>query len=128
MLYPAVTTISILNLWHCTITLSTAELGSIGKFWGLYVVPEDGIDAVWVCGSLLGSLLASCDNEATWFSQEQGCRHSCGYLHGHSHGNSCGQVAVVCCRLHLSLHGVLVLVATVVTAMMVITPAAVTVT
>jgi len=63
MLYPAVTAIPILNLWHCTIPFSAAELGSVGKFWGLHLVPDDSTNAVYMCGLLFMSY----DDEAAQF-------------------------------------------------------------
>ena len=53
MLYPTVTAISILALEHCTVTFSAPKLGSAGKFQGLNVVPDNGADAMHVCGELL---------------------------------------------------------------------------
>ena len=52
-LYPDVTTISILGLEHRAVTFSAAGLGSTGKFQGPDVVPDDGADAMCVCGKLL---------------------------------------------------------------------------
>jgi len=53
MLYPAVTTISILALERRTVTFSTSEPGSAGKFRGPDVVPDNGTDAMCACGELL---------------------------------------------------------------------------
>jgi hypothetical protein len=76
------------------------------------VVPDNGVDAVCVCGLLL----ASCDDEAARFGQEREREHSR------------GQVSVVHRWLRLSLCSALVLVTTVATAMMAmaITPASAT--
>jgi len=62
-LYPAVAAIPILNLWHCTIPFSAAELGSVGEFRGSHLVPNDGTDAVYMCGLLF----VRCDDEAAQF-------------------------------------------------------------
>jgi len=119
-LYPTVATTSIFNLWCCAVTFSTADLGSVGKFWGSHVVPNDGADAVCMCSLLL----ASCDDKAAWFKQNQ------------EHRLLCKQVAQagrsIASWVASSLHGALALVATVATLMMAvmamaITPAAVAV-
>jgi len=67
MLCPTVATIPILSLWHCAVSSSAAELGSVGEFWGLHMVPDDSADAMCMCSLLL----ACCDDEAAWFKQEQ---------------------------------------------------------
>jgi len=88
---------------NSTVNSSAAELGSTGKFRGPHVDPNDGADAVHVCGVLL----ACRDDEAGQFEQERKRRHSR------------GQVVVVRRGLRPSLRGALVLVATVATTMMV---------
>jgi len=60
---PAATAISILSQERPAITFSTAELGSVGKFWGSHLVPDDSAHAVYMCGLLL----TSCDDKAVWF-------------------------------------------------------------
>jgi len=83
-------------------TPSTAELGSIDKFRGLHVVPDDGTNAVCACGVLL----ACRDDEAARFEQVRERRHSR------------EQIVVVHRGLRPSLRGALVLLATVAMAMM----------
>jgi len=115
-LHLAVDAISVYNLWHCTVVPSAAELGSVCKFRGSHIVPNDGADAVYMCGELL----ASCDSESMWFEQEREHGHA-GIHVGIRMGirvdihadRSCGQVAVVRPGLRPSLRGALVLVATV---------------
>jgi len=60
---PAATAVSILSLERPTVTFSAAELGSVGKFRGSHLVPDDSADAMYMCGLLL----ASCDDKAVWF-------------------------------------------------------------
>jgi len=98
---------------------STAELGSVFKFQGLHIVPNDSTDAMCMCRELL----ASCNGESAWFEQEQECRRMgirmgiCMGIHTDIHTDrSCWQIAVVHPRLHPSLHGALVLVAMVAAA------------
>ena len=115
-LHLAVDAISVYNLWHCAVVPSTAELGSVCKFRGSHIVPDDSADAVCVCGELL----TSCDGESVWFEQERERGHA-GIRAGIRMGiradictdRSCGQVAVVRPGLRPSLCGALVLVATV---------------
>jgi len=59
-LYPTVAAISILSLERHTITFSTPELGSTGKFQGPDVAPNNGTDAMCTCSVLL----ACCDDKA----------------------------------------------------------------
>jgi len=59
----AATAISILSWERPAVTFSAAELGSVGKFRGSHLVPDNSADAVYMCGLLL----ASCDDEAAWF-------------------------------------------------------------
>jgi len=99
---------------------STAELGSVFEFWGLHIVPDDGTNAACVCGELL----ASCDGESVRFEQEREHRRM-GIRVGIHMGiradirtdRSRRQIAVVRPGLCPSLHGALVLVATVAAAM-----------
>ena len=118
-------------------TPSAAKLGSVCEFWGSHSVPNDGADAVCVCGELL----ASCDDESARFERERERGHLRGYSHGHlrghlrghSHGHSRadksrGQFAVVHRGLRPSLRGALVLVATVAATMMAMATTAAVVT
>jgi len=123
------------------VTPSAAKLGSVCKFRGSHIVPDDGANAMWVCGELL----ASCDDESAQFEQERECGHLHGYSHGHprghSHGHPCGhshghpqadrscrQFAVVRRGLRPSLRGALVLVAMVAATMMAMATTAAVVT
>jgi len=131
MLHLAVDAISIYNLWHCTMVPSAAELGSVCKFQGLHIVPNNSADAVCVCGELL----ASCNGESARFEQEQehGCMGICAGIRmgirADIHADrSCRQVAVVCPGLRLLLCGALVLVAMVAATMMVMATMAAVVT
>jgi len=119
-LHLAVAAISVLNLWHCAVVPSTAELGSVCKFRGLHIVPDDGTDAACVCRELL----ASCDGKSVRFEQEQERRRA-GIRMGICMGirvdiradRSRQQIAVVRPGLCPLLRGALVLVATVAAAM-----------
>jgi len=53
MLYPTVAAISILALECHAVTFSAPEPGSTGEFQGPDVVPDNGADAMRVCGELL---------------------------------------------------------------------------
>ena len=67
MLYLTVDAIPILKLWHCAMIPSTAELGSVCKFQGLHIVPNDAADTMCMCGELL----ASCDDESAQFNKSE---------------------------------------------------------
>ena len=66
MLHLTVDAIPVLKLWHCAMITSAAELGSVCKFRGLYIVPDDAANATCMCGELL----ASCDDKSVRFKQE----------------------------------------------------------
>ena len=100
---------------------STAKLANVCKFQGLHIVLDDGVNAACMCGGLL----ASCDNKSMWFEQERERGHMgirmdirMGIRAGIRAERLCGQVAVVRPGLSPSLHGALVLVATVAVTMM----------
>jgi len=79
---------------NSAVTSSTAELGSTGKFWGPHVDPDDGADAVCMCGVLL----AHRDDKAGQFEQEGKRGHSRGQFTraGHSGASCAASVAAWC--------------------------------
>jgi len=60
---PAAAAVSILSRECPAVTFSAAELGSVGKFWGSHLVPDDSANAMYMCSLLL----ASCDDKAVRF-------------------------------------------------------------